>query len=193
VGRCSCGSASNIVSPPGISGLPRIRNEADHDARNSQEADAHCDQQDLQPPNACLLINTEIRQAEHDSATRSITRRRPLRHALMRVAAVANRSPSRRVPGARFAHTPSRAAQRGRTTIECGSMAWPGGGAPMRISTAGLLLVTAFILVGCVHETRVYTSTDGKTLFREGGFDAAAPPDPPASSWTRADERAPNR
>src|SRR5437868_15223541 len=72
----------------------------------------------------------------------------------MRVAALANRSPSRRVPGARFAHTPSRAAQRGRTTIECGSMAWPGGGAPMRISTAGLLLVTAFILVGCVHETR---------------------------------------
>src|SRR5204862_1042029 len=55
------------------------------------------------------------------------TRRRPLRHALMRVAAVANRSPSRRVPGARFAHTPSRAAQRGRTTTECGSMAWPGG------------------------------------------------------------------
>ena len=62
----------------------------------------------------------------------------------------------------------------------------------MRISTAGLLLVTASILVGCVHETRVYSSPDGKTLFREGGFDPAAPPDPPAPSWSQADESLPS-
>ena len=62
----------------------------------------------------------------------------------------------------------------------------------MRISTAGLLFVTASILVGCVHETRVYSSPDGKTLFRKGGLDPAAPPDPPAPSWTHADEPAPD-
>ena len=62
----------------------------------------------------------------------------------------------------------------------------------MRIASAGLLLVMALPLVGCVHETTVFHSPTGATYFKEGSVETSSPPSLPATSPSPAGEPVPS-
>ena len=63
----------------------------------------------------------------------------------------------------------------------------------MQVSTAGLLLAVASMLVGCVSESAVFRSPDGKNFFREGYVGEPAPAPPPAIPASPAVQPAPSR
>jgi hypothetical protein len=63
----------------------------------------------------------------------------------------------------------------------------------MRISNAGLLLAAASMLVGCVSESAIFRSPDGKNFLREGYVGGPAPAPPPAIPPSPAVEPAPSR
>jgi hypothetical protein len=62
----------------------------------------------------------------------------------------------------------------------------------IRIPTAALLLA-AFMLPGCVSESAVFHSPDGRNYFRQGYVGEPAPALPPAIPPTSAPEPVPSR
>ena len=63
----------------------------------------------------------------------------------------------------------------------------------MQVSTAGLLLAAAFMVVGCVSESAVFRSPDGRKFFREGYVEGPTPAVPPAIPPSPAAEPVPSR